>query len=93
MLLQLGISPRTASGKHPQVCNILNIEVAPGNYSENLERSGMHKCRVWEYGNLTNVGTEDIRTGGRRIKENHSGSTDQKVPDSRYLNPSCPVLD
>lgn len=34
-----------------------------------------------------------IRTGGRGIKENHSGSSDQKVPDSRYLNPSCAVPD
>lgn len=33
-----------------------------------------------------------IRTGSRRIKENHSGSSDQKVPDRRYLNPSCAVL-
>lgn len=41
------------------MCNKLNI--APGDYSENLEKRGMHRRRVWEYGNLPDVGKEDTK--------------------------------
>lgn len=34
-----------------------------------------------------------IRTEGRRIKKNYSGSSDKKVPDSRRLYPSCAAPD
>jgi len=44
------------SGKHLQVCNILNIKAVPENYSENLdEGSGnMGICQMWGERTLKN---------------------------------------
>lgn len=47
---------------------------------------------VWEYGNLPDAGKEDtkeLKKKKKRIKENQSGSSDQKATDSRCLYPSC----
>lgn len=43
------------------MCNKLNIKAVPGNCSENLEKRGMHRRMVWEYGNLPDVGKEDTK--------------------------------